>query len=270
MSLGVERYMQASLADSTRASYATTWRCFGDFCELRGWPREGRLTVHAAREFLCALAESGSIKTSTLHAYSSALHTLHELRMRPDDKDDNPLSHPTIKRLLTGIGKCKARSEAAARARQRVLQPLTADIVRQLAAVHDFTRPRDAMLYAALSLGVGALLRLSEMLGNQHDPDRALRAEQFKWAFDDGKTAPPTAVTLTLKVNKTDQRRMGRAKEIASQLVLVPLWRWWRMRGVTGCRRLFFGDGKRLSSNALVGTCAASSSALASTPPTST
>lgn len=159
--MGTEAYLRAALAPSTQKAYASAVSLYTAFCTKRGYPVYPLRADHAA-EWLTAMAGAGGRTAATISQYKSALHTLFASTQFFTDLGSNPLGHPKLKRLLTGISNAKAAPERAAYTTSSQCSPLTFDLVRQLRAVHSDGDPREVMLYAAIAWATAACMQPSE------------------------------------------------------------------------------------------------------------
>ena len=144
-------------------------------------------------EWLTAMAEAGGRTANTIAQYKSALHTHFASLQSFADHGPNPLAHPKLQRLLTGISNAKAAPEQAARTASPACQPLTFDIVRALRATNR-NGQRDIMMYAAIATATAAALRPSELLGSRDHPDRALRGDQVTLLRRNQSARAPRAI----------------------------------------------------------------------------
>lgn len=214
---------------------------------------------HAA-EWLTAMAEAGGRTAATIAQYKSALHTHFACSQPFTDHGANPLSHPRLKRLLTGVEKSKAAPERGEHSTYKACSPLTFDLVRQLRAVHSETDRREVMMYAAIAVGTAACLRPSELLGSSTYPERALTAAQvvfFAHASTDAPVLPattaatPTRCMVLLHTSKT--RLHGEERVVGAAEAVQALWHWCILSGAQGRTTLFQLDGHRLTTNSLIG-----------------
>ncbi len=256
--MGTEAYLRAALAPSTQKAYATAVSLYTAFCAERGYTMHPLRADHAA-EWLTAMAEAGGRTAATIAQYKSALHTLFASTQSFTDLGPNPLGHPKLRRLLTGISNAKAAPERAAYAAAHPCSPLTFDIVRQLRSVHSDSDPREVMLYAAIALATAACMRPSELLGSSTYPGRALVANQVTFHASERSNEPvlPSAeraamrCTVTLTATKTNTR--GEPRFVSAPEAVQALWSWYLTSGARGSTLLFQRGGVALTTNALVG-----------------
>jgi len=205
------------------------------------------------------MAEAGGRTAATIMQYKSALHTLFASTQSFADNSANPLAHPKLKRLLTGIANSKATSERVASAATPTCDPLTFDIVRQLRTVHSDNDPREVMLFAAIALATAACMRPSELLGNVTYPERALTADQVVFhtsATSESPVVPAagtsaTRCTVRLRITKTHSH--GEERTVSAEEAVQALWRWYTISKAQGCVALFQQGGTLLTMNALTG-----------------
>ena len=256
--MGTEAYLRAALAPSTQKAYATAVSLYTAFCAERGWTMYPLRADHAA-EWLTAMAEAGGRTAATISQYKSALHTLFASTQPFTDLGPNPLEHPKLKRLLTGISNAKAGPERAAYAASLQCSPLTFDLVRRLRSVHSNSDPREVMLYAAIALATAACMRPSELLGSSTYPERALLADQVTFYVSERTDTPvlPTAegaasrCTVTLVATKTHTR--GEQRFVSAPEAVQALWAWHLVSGARGSNPLFQRSGVALTTSALIG-----------------
>jgi hypothetical protein len=255
--LGTDAFIRASLAPSTQGAYATALSLYQRFCGERDY-LVYPLRADYAAEWLTAMAEAGGRTANTIAQYKSALHTHFASLQSFADHGPNPLSHPKLQRLLTGISNAKAAPEQAARTASPACQPLTFDIVRALRTIHGDGQ-RDVMMYAAIATATAAALRPSELLGSSDYPDRALRADQVTFYDAANQRVPPSHLgvaycTIRLEVSKTHQGRREDERVISAPEAVQALGRWMVARAaVPHCRLFQLSDDKPLTTNALVG-----------------
>jgi integrase len=188
-------------------------------------------------------------------AYKSALHTHFASQQSFADHGPNPLSHPKLQRLLTGISNSKAAPEQAARLASSACQPLTFDIVPELRAVHGDGQ-REVMIYAAIATAMAAALRPSELLGSSEYPSELCAQVRCFYNAAGHPSQPGIAYcTLRLEVSKTNQRRRNDERVISAPEAVQALGRWITARaGAPPHSSLFeFSDDKPLTTNALIG-----------------
>jgi len=145
--------MRGSLAEATRKSYATGIAKYAEFCNQAGLNLEQALP--AAEPTLCAFVAWASLTLApdTVGSYLSAIRSLHV---------DLGLGDPTadrlvLKRTMTGMRKLHARPVT-----QKL--PLTVGLLDTFKSHLDLHSHDDRVLWAALCLGVHALLRTAELV----------------------------------------------------------------------------------------------------------
>jgi hypothetical protein len=219
--------MRDSIAITTQAQYAGAVARYRAFCISRGWAGDGSIRADWAMEWFSALADGGQLASGSIAAYRSALSTAWVMETPVGSGARNPMDEPQVKRVIDGILASKAAREQERRLSKPHCQPLTFDVVKQL-------QPQYATHtghFAALTLGVAAALRISELLGSAAHPDRALRLKQLQFFDATGQhrlqpsgSETPAQAQLTLHVTKTDQRRKGATKIVAAGLAVRALW----------------------------------------------
>jgi len=194
------------------------------------------------------MAEAGGRTANTIAQYKSALHTHFASQQSFADLSLNPLSHPKLQRLLTGISNAKAATEQAARMARPTCQPLTFDIVRTLRAVHSDSDPREAMMYAAIALATAAALRPSELLGSHRYPQRALRVDQLTFYSEANQPVQPTSTaaycTVRLEISKTNQGMRNEERVASAAEAVQALSHWILISGARGRDTLFQQAGE--------------------------
>ena len=193
---------------------------------------------------------------ATLSVYVSALSSTYVEECHPDDTRPNPMSSPTLRRMLKGIAAVKATLPLASPPQSA---PLTFDQAMKFVYTDS---EQDSMLRAAIRFAVAATLRPSELLGSRDLPERALRRHQVVFYSDAGgtqrlepssstSTLTPHFLILTLLRTKTHPK--GTTKVVSARAAVAALWQWYC---VTADRAsdsvLFFNRGRPLTTWALL------------------
>jgi hypothetical protein len=208
------------------------WRC-----EHGRYP-DAALTADDACTWLAELADRGAHKASTLVTYAAALSNWFDTEQRhPDNVRPNPMSSPSVRRLLAGIANAQAQreQERPLDEQQTGSTPLTLPSLRLY--TFDISQPRDRMYRAAAYLGVCLALRISELLGSSLHPERAIRTEQLAFftdaaaltplPVDSTTTAVPIVLQLVLRATKT-QHLAPTVKVCAVAEAVQAVWQWAR------------------------------------------
>ena len=167
---------------------------------------------------------------ATLSVYVSALSSTYIEECHPDDTRPNPMSSPTLRRMLKGIAAVKATLPLAASPQSA---PLTFD---QAMKFQYSDSEQDCMLRAAIRFAVAATLRPSELLGSRDLPERALRRHQVVFYADAGGTQrlEPSSFTLALSPHfliltllRTKTQPKGTTKVVSAHAAVAALWQWY-------------------------------------------
>ncbi len=212
-----QRYVEASRAESTRATYASDWRIFCRWAAAVGLPR--RIPVEPAVIAAWLAAQAPHRRHSTLARSLSAIKYMHAQQGLW-----SPTDHPQVRATLAGI---KRRHPYTKRqARPFYLDDLTT----ALDALPD--SPRGIRNRAILLVGWWGAFRRSELVGLDLDD-----------LTDDAQ-----GVIINLRHSKTDQESQGR---------LVPLHYHERSTCPVRALRAWTGiiepEGPRLPANKSVG-----------------
>lgn len=234
-------FVGRAIADSTRRTYEAPTRAFREYCAQRGVPHLP-FTTDVAAEWLASVAQSGKHSAATIRTYRSAISTMHaesEWGGTP-----NPVASEVIERLMRGIARAKAESDAAARAARPRTIELTPALMLRLEPVARGDSPEEIMKWAAACTAVFALLRPSELLGSPQHRDRALRPAQITFFARPGEErtvepsggapAVPDRFEIALGATKTSQLGGGPARIVAARPAVQALWRWMCLREAIG------------------------------------
>ena len=228
--------MRNAIAPSTRDAYETAIRRFKAFSASRGWREHEAITARRVAEWLSAMGDEGSLTAGTIRAYKSALREFHIAQAGPGWEGPNPCDDAYVIKVLNGIIRARADIAELREPQPAMDNALTPEMVLSVKDRHPADDKHKVMLFAAMALGVCALLRPSEMLGSPQYPERALHRSQLTFHNSDRDDAPsiipsvntnvPGHARISLKVSKTDQRRQGKPKIIAAPFAVEALWRW--------------------------------------------
>lgn len=237
---GVRRLLRAAISDNTRRSYATAvrryqlWRAGSDRCME---PRS--LTTPIALEFLTDLCESTELTHKTICAYVASLSNWWSEALLPGS---NPLQHPHITRLLTGVQRTRLPAKIAADLRARETRPtdVTVELLEEMRP-HILSGGTLAgrMRFAAATLATYGLLRPGELLGSAQQRDRALRRDQLQFFIQSRRVglepgALPDHLQINLGVTKADAVAANAPVVIAAPSAVRVIWEWARQHATWG------------------------------------
>ena len=250
--MSVDAYLRASIAPSTAATYATAVRHFREHRASKGWLPDAPITTDHAMDWLAELADRGQHTAATIAVYRSALRTQALLETRPDNAEPNPLDHPLVAAVYSGIARTKAPRDAERRDARRASEfILTFDLVIRMQAAHNLSIDRECMLFAAIALAGASAVRPGEAFAGHNKPERWLRTNQITFFSDDralsaiadplkaAASTRPAACELKLLVSKTDQLWKGKTLHVAQPTAVAALWRWIRQGHRAGSALLF-------------------------------
>src|SRR5262245_34688152 len=151
-------YMKEALSERTREAYARWWRVFTDWCQ-----RNGRQALPASPEtiagWLTCLADGADtgrpLARASINQALAAVTLAHRNAGHSFDR-----KHRIISMTWSGISRVKAMVEL-----ERQAAPVIAADVRDLLAMLDTGRAIGCRNAALLTLGWGAALRRSELVG---------------------------------------------------------------------------------------------------------
>ena len=221
-----------------------------------GLPPDAPITAAHATRWLSELADMGGRCAATLSVYVSALSSTYIEECHPDDTRPNPMSSPTLRRMLKGIAAVKATLPLAA-----PLQSAPLTFHQALTFAYSDSK-QDCMLRAAILLAVAATLRPSELVGSRELPERTLRRSQVVFFADIGGTQrlepsssssslSPRFLILTLLRTKTQPK--GTTKVVSAHAAVAALWRWYCITtDRPSSALLFFNRDRALTTWALV------------------
>ncbi|MDR3403682.1 MAG: tyrosine-type recombinase/integrase [Chthoniobacter sp.] len=228
-------YGQNAIAESTRRTYSAAQREFEAYCRGRDWKLQP-ITPQKIGNWFAHLGRTSQIASSTLDTYRSAISTLHrELTM---GAQPNPASHQSVTIIIDGV----KREWSAREAQRRLAKPQPIALTPQLLEILQPHLPQEeptaSLMWAAATLGTGAVCRPSEFLGHpQKRQETALRVDAITFFAKDGVTrlaadsrATPAHFTIRLGRTKTDQRALKAPKVVANPQAVSALWRWMSVR----------------------------------------
>ena len=199
----VERFLDSSVAPSTRSAYKSAQRRFAGFCVTYGIQHPFPLQEDTLCRYVVFLAEQ-KLKHRTIKSYLSGIR-----HQQIQKSLGNPFANggmPRLECVLTGI----KREEARANPPKLVRLPITLDIMQHLRRVWigDKPHPEGSMLWAAACVGFFGFLRAGEFtvpsVGN-YDPEVHLNLTDL--AVD--SHSQPSMVRIRIKQSKTDPFRQG-------------------------------------------------------------
>jgi hypothetical protein len=233
----VQHYLQQSLSESTRQSYASALKRYQDYCLFRGWNPDRLPSLFEAEEFLAAMADMNEISSNSIHVYKAGLAWHYSMKSADTN---NPFDHVRIKRLLKGVEKMKAKSEQEKRLARPRTESITMDTIRTLRdRLSDSHDDKTSLMLAAASLCAASACRPGEILGSDAHRDRTITMQQVRFyetatattpinipnEVDEQKTTPHH-LTLTLNISKTNQLRKREEIHISSPVAVALNWRW--------------------------------------------
>lgn len=198
----VRRYLQASLAPSTRRTYTAAYRRYSRFCTSHRYP-VFPLVEATLCHYVAYLAFSG-LKCQTIKSYLSAIR-YYQIMGGLGDPFNAQMCR--LEYVLKGIKAEQARSPTST---CRTRLPITPDILTRLRLVweRDRSNHNNIMLWAAVCICFFGFLRSGEICvpsQDAYDPGAHL-------SFGDvtlDNRHNPTLVQLTIKASKTDPFRKG-------------------------------------------------------------
>jgi hypothetical protein len=258
-------FMEKGIRDSTRQSYGAPVRRYMTHYKLTGFS-PAAFTVNHIVNWFAHLGMAGDLSPATLSTYRSALGRWYlEKSSSPTGTTGiNPVHDARVSEVLKGIERVWLATP-----RIKVITPsLTPNLLSQLRPHMSDKEPRATMVWAAATLGVGAILRPSEILGSPVHPDRALRADQIAFYkskdsaqvigllppfIDIDRVASPDRYEVRLSITKTTKGES--VKVVSGEAMVHALWRWCHLRrslGITSPFLFVDEDDKRLSIAALI------------------
>lgn len=202
----VARYMAAAKADSTRETYAKSYRDFVAWCANTGLDAEHPSEMTVAR-YLVAIAQKVSRATVLLRS-SAIMHALRE-----KGQHLNP-AHPVLRNTLQGIRRVHREPG------RRAMAFMVDDIRRILAICGDDLRgARDRAL---ILVGFAGAFRCSELVG--------IDVEHLHWT--------PARLNILVPASKEDQ--LGRGEYVImprgkdpTTCAMSAMQEWLRLSGIT-------------------------------------
>lgn len=178
------RYLQESLATSTRATYTSAHRSFIHFAIMYHCLAPDGSLLPASEDTLMLFTTflASSLKPQSIKVYLFGVRNMHLEHGFPD-----PLSDALqLRRLLRGIKRLKGVA-------RNPRLPVTPSLLRRFHCLLDLTHYDHTMLWAAILVAFFGFLRSSELLALQHE-DVIRRPEGYH---------------IIVKVSKTDPFRHG-------------------------------------------------------------
>jgi site-specific recombinase XerD len=243
LSATAAKYTHAAISDNTRRTYSVPVQQYRAWCAKNDVSDPSALTPIRASNWLASLAEGGTLKSSTIRTYRSAVSTW--WREQTLSEAANPMESIAVQRLMTGIEKSLRPSEVAARAAQTPTVAITTPLLGELEGVARGSDPSSIMRWAAAMTATYAGLRPSELLGSAQHRDRALRPEAITFFLSKGSEqragwlppgadadlyAIPDRFEIRLGPTKTDPFGAREAKVVAGAPAVRALYRWTNIR----------------------------------------
>ena len=193
----VGRSLDNSVSENTRAMYASAWRSFQAWTQVRG-----NLSFPAAppvvAAYLAHLAEERQMSVATIRLHKAALAAIHKAAGNPDPTDNEP-----VRQIMKGIARAHGKGQKQAR-------PLTAEALAAVKATARGRRP----------LGEGKRQESAERASWRGRVDLALlatlrdgllrRSEAAALTWGDVEFRNDGAALVTLRRSKTDQEAEGK------------------------------------------------------------
>jgi hypothetical protein len=148
----------------------------------------------------------------------------------------NPTSLAWVRRVMDGIANVRAPMDAQLRAvRADASQPLTLDCVLRIRSQFNESDLYEHSLFAAIALGVGAVLRPNALLGQPKAglTDRGVKAEHLTFYRRDGRqllrsdTETPDHLKLLVPIDKNDQLAVGQTRIVSAPTIVHTVWTLW-------------------------------------------
>lgn len=193
------------------------------------------MTAPRAEAWLAALHEQQPLLASgTIQTYKAALHTRWE---ESGVAGDNPWSSQRIRRMMIGIRRTRTSVAAARTISHPPSFEVTPPMLTRIAPCYDTGYGDDAMQFAAITMGVGAMLRPGELLGSRDRAALLVSAVTFynvdgtvvKGSYGDDDS-PPLRYTINLGPTKADQLGRNPPSIITNLIAVQSMWRWYRRK----------------------------------------
>lgn len=148
----------------------------------------------------------------------------------------NPTSLPWVRRVMDGIANVRAPMDAKLRAvRADASQPLTLDCVLRIRPQFKESDLYEHTLFAAIALGVGAVLRPNALLGQAKIglAERGVMVEHLTFYRRDGRqlrrsdTETPDHFKLLIPIDKNDQLAVGQTRIVSAPTIVHTVWTLW-------------------------------------------
>jgi len=229
----------------TLRAYGPAIKSYVEFCLVEGWsPYPADVDPISLAEWLAHLAESTTLKSSTIGVYRSAVSSWCR---RGTLSDAPPVGASTaVSLVMQGIINSRRPAENAQRARDRESQAaLTPAIYQRIVAATPCKPLSNIMILAAAAVGLYGMLRPVELLGSPQHRDRALQLSDVVFYIDEDESrvaqlAPsleaalrgrtPHHFTLRLGATKADQLAANSPHPVAAEPAVAALWRWIHLR----------------------------------------
>jgi site-specific recombinase XerD len=247
-SLQATTFARNAISDSTRTTYRAAVRQFEEYCITIINQPIHPITTRKAVEWFTHIGTQAKLSSGTLNVYRSALSNAY--REVSNGEGANPLDAKMVSMVLEGIQRSWYPREAAAKASIPQSVDITTSLLQDIKPHLPDSEPLHSMVWAAATIGVYALLRPSEILGEEVKADmvdsrRALRFTQITFYEKEGSNqrvrlldpgsdvdlfAIPDRYTISLGPTKTDQLAKREPKIVAAAPAVQALWRWCHLR----------------------------------------
>lgn len=186
----VSHLLDASLAESTHIVYANAVQSFKNFLNSYGFHLKWPITVNHILRYIAYLSLNG-LSSKTTQTYLSALSFYHKVRHLPD-----PTKDFVVQKVALGYKRNSYKPD--------VRRPITFDILQKISPALDFvcSSPYETRLFrAAFMLAFFGFLRVGELVGHKHQPDRTLQVNDI--------SVNHHHIILFIRYSKTDQIGKG-------------------------------------------------------------
>lgn len=237
----VDEFISNAISANTRRTYQGPQTRYTVFCLSRSIiPLP--ITADSVLLFLAHEASADFDKSSrTIGVYRSALSTMHE-----ESKwggTPNPIDDPRVARLLKGVKRAKAESDAGKRTAVIPTEVVTPSFLVEHEAYFGVgaDSPDEIMKWAAMCLGTFGALRKSELLGSHFYPERRIRRDQLTFHRSDAAHTTIdlpsnedvdsiSHLSLQLGATKADPLARNPPLRIYSAVAIRAAWRWANIR----------------------------------------